>query len=91
MYGLYGIGVLSSRVVRCSFRFYSKNSTKKLLEFLAKMPKAHTSRINDTQRQRLNINKKSDRYPPSTVYLQVLGSGARGAPNTLYLFTDQKR
>ncbi|KOB75168.1 Ribonuclease Z-like protein [Operophtera brumata] len=55
------------------------------------MPKAHTSRINDAQRQRLTISKKSDRYPPSTVYLQVLGSGATGAPNTLYLFTDQKR
>lgn len=88
---MYGIGVLHSRVFRCSFRLYTKDSSKKLLEFLAKMPKAHTSRINDVQRQRKAISKKSDRYPPSNVYLQVIGSGARGAPNTLYLFTDQKR
>lgn len=88
---MYGTSVLLSRVVRCSLRFYSKNSSKKLLEFLAKMPKAHTSRITDAQRQRQTISKKSDRYPPSTAYLQVLGSGATGAPNTLYLFTDQKR
>lgn len=88
---MYGNGVLHSRLVRCSVRFYSKNSSKKLMEFLAKMPKVHTDRIIDAQRQRQTITKKSDRYPPSTVYLQVLGSGARGAPNTLYLFTDQKR
>lgn len=90
---MYGISVLFSyRVV--SYRstlFYSSDSTKKLLEFLADMPKANSARIAEAQRQRQQISKKSDKYGPSTVYLQVLGSGARGAPNTLYLFTDQKR
>ncbi|KAL0892776.1 hypothetical protein ABMA27_014482 [Loxostege sticticalis] len=57
----------------------------------AEMPKANSARIAEAQRQRQQISKKSEKYAPSTVYLQVLGSGARGAPNTLYLFTDQKR
>ncbi|CAH0751050.1 unnamed protein product, partial [Diatraea saccharalis] len=55
------------------------------------MPKVNSARIAEAQRQRQHIAKKSEKYCPSTVYLQVLGSGARGAPNTLYLFTDQKR
>ncbi|KAJ8727934.1 hypothetical protein PYW08_016319 [Mythimna loreyi] len=90
---MYGLSVLfSSRVVsKRSIRSYSSGSTKKLLEFLADMPKATSSRIAEAQRQRQQISKKSEKYAPSTVYLQVLGSGARGAPNTLYLFTDQKR
>lgn len=90
---MYGISVLfSSRVVsKRSIRGYSSNSTKKLLEFLADMPKATSARIAEAQRQRQQITKKSEKYGPSTVYLQVIGSGARGAPSTLYLFTDQKR
>lgn len=90
---MYGISLLiSSRVVRLhSSRQYSKDSTKKLLEFLANMPKANSGRIAEAQRQRQHISKKAEKYGPSTVYLQVIGSGARGAPNTLYLFTDQKR
>ncbi|XP_041978360.1 ribonuclease Z, mitochondrial isoform X2 [Aricia agestis] len=55
------------------------------------MPKVNTGRIVEAQKQRQTIAKKSEKYGPSTVYLQVLGSGARGVPNTLYLFTDQKR
>lgn len=90
---MYGLSVLFSyRVVsKRSTRSYASGSTKKLLEFLADMPKATSTRIAEAQRQRQQISKKSEKYAPSTVYLQVLGSGARGAPNTLYLFTDQKR
>ncbi|XP_026332982.1 ribonuclease Z, mitochondrial [Hyposmocoma kahamanoa] len=57
----------------------------------ADMPKANSPRVAEAQRQRQVISKKGNKYGPSTVYLQVLGSGARGAPNTLYLFTDHKR
>ncbi|CAK1546983.1 unnamed protein product [Leptosia nina] len=57
----------------------------------ADMPKSNTARIAEVQRQRQKNSKKSEKYGSSTIYLQVLGSGARGAPNTLYLFTDQKR
>lgn len=74
----------------CS-RHYSHRTSKKLLEILSDMPKSNSSRIAEVQRQRQQIAKKSEKYGPSTVYLQVLGSGAKGAPNTLYLFTDQKR
>ncbi|XP_063824752.1 ribonuclease Z, mitochondrial isoform X1 [Ostrinia nubilalis] len=90
---MYGKSVLFSyRVVsKCSVRSYKSNNTKKLLEFLAEMPKVNSARIAEAQRQRQQISKRSEKYAPSTVYLQVLGSGARGAPNTLYLFTDQKR
>lgn len=89
---MYGKLSLFSKVVRIyySVRYYMKD-TKKLLEFLASMPKPNSNRIAEAQRQRQTISKKSEKYGPSTVYLQVLGSGARGAPNTLYLFTDQKR
>ncbi|XP_045771423.1 ribonuclease Z, mitochondrial isoform X2 [Maniola jurtina] len=88
---MYGKLSLISRVVRIHSVRYYKKDTKKLLEFLASMPKPNSDRIAEAQRQRQTISKKSEKYGPSTVYLQVLGSGARGAPNTLYLFTDQKR
>lgn len=89
---MYGISVLFSyRVASISSRSYSSGSPKKLLEILANMPKANSERIASAQRQRQQISKKGEKYGPSTVYLQVLGSGAKGAPNTLYLFTDQKR
>ncbi|CAG4979541.1 unnamed protein product [Colias eurytheme] len=55
------------------------------------MPKSNTGKTAEVQRQRLKLPRKGEKYGPSTIYLQVLGSGARGAPNTLYLFTDQKR
>lgn len=89
---MYGKSVLFFRVVRSSHvRFKSDSNSKKLLDFLADMPKANSPRITEAQRQRHAISKKGNKYGPSTVYLQVLGSGARGSPNTLYLFTDQKR
>ncbi|XP_063380691.1 ribonuclease Z, mitochondrial [Cydia fagiglandana] len=87
---MYGSSVF--RLARTSsVRYFKNGSNKKLLEFLANMPKANTARIAEAQQQRQTISKKGEKYGPSTVYLQVLGSGARGVPNTLYLFTDQKR
>lgn len=47
--------------------------------------------IAEAQRQRIKIKQKSQNYAPGTVNLQVLGSGASGAPASLYLFTDQCR
>lgn len=89
---MYGLNVhIFNRVVSIQNRCYSSSSSKKLLEILADMPKPTSARIALAQRQRQQISKKSEKYGPSTVYLQVLGSGAKGAPNTLYLFTDQKR
>ncbi|XP_047517467.1 ribonuclease Z, mitochondrial isoform X3 [Pieris napi] len=85
---------LFTKVVRCKFlnnAYYSTKGSNRLLDILANMPKSNTARIAEVQRQRQKNAKKGDKYGPSTIYLQVLGSGARGAPNTLYLFTDQKR
>ncbi|KAL4709976.1 hypothetical protein ACJJTC_003939 [Scirpophaga incertulas] len=85
------IVLFSCRVVSTCSACYHSNSTKNLLELLAKMPKPETTRIPEAQRQRQVIAKRSEKYIPSTVYLQVIGSGAEGVPNTLYLFTDHKR
>ncbi|KAF6198835.1 hypothetical protein GE061_006858 [Apolygus lucorum] len=54
------------------------------------MPKESTHAIT-LKAQRLKIKEKGQKYPPGTVTLQVLGSGAKGAPRSLYLFTDQSR
>lgn len=88
---MYGKSVLFSRVVSSSNVRKSGSNSKRLLDFLADMPKANSPRVAEAQRQRQVLSKKGNKYGPSTVYLQVLGSGARGAPNTLYLFTDHKR
>ncbi|XP_050670855.1 ribonuclease Z, mitochondrial isoform X5 [Leptidea sinapis] len=91
---MYGETCLFLNVVRIGIsrkHLYSTKSTKRLLEFLANMPKSNSTRTAEAQQQRHKIAKKGEKYGPSTIYLQVLGSGARGASNALYLFTDQKR
>ncbi|KAK3890834.1 hypothetical protein Pcinc_005239 [Petrolisthes cinctipes] len=47
--------------------------------------------VKGLQEQRLAHRQKVRKYPPSKVYLQVLGSGAPGAPRSLYVFTEQAR
>lgn len=48
----------------------------------------HTAEL---QKQRQKLKEKGQKYVPGTVSLQVLGSGAKGAPRSLYVFTDQSR
>lgn len=43
------------------------------------------------QKQQLKIKEKNLKYVPGTLNLQILGSGAPGAPSSVYLFTDQSR
>ena len=66
---------------------YSKHNLK---ELLLNMPRdtRHTVAL---QQQRQKLKEKGQKYPPGTVSLQVLGSGAKGAPRSLYVFTDQSR
>lgn len=45
----------------------------------------------ELQKQRQKLKEKAQKYVPGTVSLQVLGSGAKGAPRSLYVFTDQFR
>lgn len=63
------------------------SNLKKVLESMPKEPK----HIADAQRQRLKIKEKNQKYIPGKVTLQVLGTGAEGAPKSLYMFTDQSR
>lgn len=65
-------------------------STKKLHDLLLTMPR-DTTHTQVLKTQRVKLKEKSMKYSPGIVNLQVLGSGAKGAPTSLYLFTDQSR
>lgn len=54
------------------------------------MPKEQ-KHIHESQRQRLRIKDRQAKYVPGRVMLQVLGTGAEGAPRSFYLFSDQQR
>lgn len=54
------------------------------------MPK-DPKHIVETQKQRIKIKEKLSKYVPGKVTLQVLGTGAKGAPRSLYMFSDQSR
>lgn len=66
---------------------YSKHNLKQVL---LTMPRG-TRHTVELQQQRQKLKEKGQRYPPGIVSLQVLGSGAKGAPRSLYVFTDQSR
>ncbi|XP_071444662.1 ribonuclease Z, mitochondrial [Hetaerina americana] len=61
-----------------------------LNEILMSMPKEKSAR-SETLQQRHKMKDKNMKYNPGSVTLQVLGSGAKGAPRSLYVFTDQSR
>jgi hypothetical protein len=69
-------------------KVFSDRGKDRLLNLLITMPKdtSHVARL-QSERQAKKISKM--KYPPGTVTLQVLGSGVRGAPRSLYMFTDQ--
>lgn len=55
------------------------------------MPK-NRQYIPGLQKQRMKLREKnSDDEPASISYLQFLGSGADGAPRSLYFFASRKR
>jgi hypothetical protein len=68
--------------------YYSEQHNLKQL--LLTMPK-DTRPTAALQKQRQKCKEKGQKYTPGTVSLQVLGSGAKGAPRSLYVFTDQSR
>lgn len=88
--------VLNSQL--CSSRFHPSfsllkarfSNQSKLHELLLKMPRDNTQ-TQILKKQRVKIKEKSSKYSPGIVNLQILGSGAKGAPTALYLFTDQSR
>lgn len=71
-------------------RTYSKFSESNLKKLLEKMPK-EPKHIADAQKQRFKIKDRFQNYVPGKVTVQVLGTGAEGAPKALYMFTDHSR
>lgn len=59
---------------------------------LIKMSKIKQQKhIATAQKQLQKAKEKSLKYVPGTINLQILGNGAKGAPSSVYLFTDQSR
>lgn len=72
------------------FSKYRCPSNSNLNDLLLKMPK-EPKHIVEAQKQRIKIKQKSSKYAPGRVTLQILGTGAKGAPRSVYLFSDQSR
>lgn len=66
------------------------SSHHNLIQSLLDMPR-EAKASEELKKIRLKIKEKSLKYVPGTISLQVLGSGALGAPKCLYVFTDQSR
>lgn len=47
--------------------------------------------ISVAQKQLVKAKEKSAKYVPGSINLQIVGNGAKGAPASVYLFTDQSR
>ncbi|XP_014248785.1 ribonuclease Z, mitochondrial [Cimex lectularius] len=73
-------------LLSANIRLYSTSIT----ELLQTMPKEMTH-TTDLRKQRVKLKEKGQKYSPSNLSLQVIGSGAKGAPRSLYLFSDQSR
>ena len=85
---LFNVVVFNVRSFHSTRRIFGKQAKDKILNLLFTMPK-DTSHIPRLQSERTAKKISKVRYPPGTVTLQVLGSGVRGSPRSLYLFTDQ--
>lgn len=87
-FSLLNVVVCTVRSFHHTQKLSGNKSNKNLLNLLTTMPKdkSHVARL-QSERQAKKITKV--KYPPGTVTLQVLGSGVRGAPKSLYMFTDQ--
>lgn len=69
---------------------YKSSSSFSKPNYSVKMPKPATHTV-ALKNHRQKLKEKGQKYSPGTVNLQVLGSGAKGAPRSLYMFTDQSR
>ncbi|KAK4874327.1 hypothetical protein RN001_013687 [Aquatica leii] len=87
------------KLLKCNDQFnflvlYRWNPNRRInsnLKFLLEtMPKVR-KHIPDAQKQRKLIKEKFSKYVPGRITLQVLGTGAMGAPRSLYVFSDQSR
>ncbi|CAH0564098.1 unnamed protein product [Brassicogethes aeneus] len=78
------------RLLKSQTRLFANSSDSNLIRVLKTMPK-EPKHIADAQKQRSKIKEKYNKYVPGRVTLQVLGTGAKGAPRALYVFSDQSR
>ena len=69
-----------------SIRKYSEH----LRKLLIKMPKDQTHLV-EKQKAFVKIRERSKLYSPGTVNIQILGSGSKGSPASVYLFSEQAR
>lgn len=69
---------------------HNSSSKHNLKDLLRTMPK-EVKHIAALKQQRQKLKDKNAKCTPSIVYLQVVGSGATGAPRSLYMFTDQTK
>ena len=81
---------MCSRISFLQIRCYAQHLNSNLIKLLKTMPK-EKKHIPEAQKQRRKIKEKFSRYSPGKVTLQVLGTGAEGAPRSLYVFSDQSR
>lgn len=70
------------------YRFLSSQSA--LRDLLISMPKVPVH-VEKLKSQRQDKRDNTTKYNAGFINLQVLGNGARGAPTSLYVFTDQTR
>lgn len=78
--------------LKCTItRLFSAHTSKSnLRNILLTMPRSNTH-VDTMRRHRIKLKEKGKKYLPGILNLQVLGSGAKGSPRALYLFTDQTR
>lgn len=51
------------------------------------MPKNRTY-LPDLQKNRIKLREKKTKYTSGSAYLQILGSGSKGAAKSVYFFSD---
>lgn len=88
-----GISFLLSKTTRRTFIVVGNRNLSnraKLKDLLLTMPK-ETIHIPPLKEGRKAKKESSVKYPAGIINLQVLGSGAKGSPRSLYVFTDQTR
>lgn len=69
---------------------HKSSSQHNLTDLLRTMPK-EVKHVAELQKLRQRQKDKTAKCVPNTIYLQVLGTGAAGAPRSLYMFTDQTK
>lgn len=71
--------------------WYSSNISDEINQILQKMSQLPKHNVIAKKRQAAMARKPKVGHPPGKISVQVIGTGAPGAPASVYLFSDQKR